>query len=1085
MKKLLALVLALVMTLSLAVVGSNAAFKDADKVNETYAEAVDVLAGMKVFQGYTDGSFQPKGAITRAEVAAIVYRLYTGDVKDAQASLYATYNKFSDMDGAKWAAGYIGYCANAGLVKGYDAKTFGPADKVTGYQALAMILRAVGYDKNNEFTGADWQLHVAQYAQQLGVLKNVKNEDLNAPASRELVAELLFRTAAEVPMVTYTPALGYTNLNAIVNGTKNATLGYKNFGLAEYKGYVVANEATGEDYTVVAADRKGTTSFNLAHKTDLDMIGHKVSGWYDATSAKTDKYSVKYSATVYNMKDLSTAETVLTAKDMLTKISKTTVYSDNYSYFTKAAYTPLASKYIVIDKGEAVISLVQGVAKVYAIDNYATTKTMTLTADNGATRKIYKQSDLTGIDGLAVNDYVVTTVIGDITNLAKLEKTVTGTYSYRDAQDTITLTDGTKLTKSPLFTAAGVAGMSPKNDAPTISGLLSLAKSLVFVLDEDGRYVSYQEVSNGYLFGTYAYYVIDNAATAQVSYYVTGVTIDGQVVTKKINGDKTFGYNSDVIQGNSSVSPVIPGIANLNTNSQLINNSTLKGADLMVTETSTADIFRVEANAPASTGVAPITDGTTITKTSAVLSGSSYVNYFVDENTTFYFVTGSVAAPEVQTVSGKEALLAGGDNYVLNDAVMSTSVLNYTYGNNTTGTVANYHVDKVLVKGPYSANAAKNLYYVTDGALISTGLSDVNTIKEVYQNDKIVPVWTNAASALTANKFYFHNTVSSTYNNTVEALTVLAAGNNNGVYAWYDAQTAAVGSWDLYLRTSGTQPVKVSNDATVVDLRPAEVATADYANGFVGTNRLPAISTFADLVKIASHYNIKVDAAGTASGATVVYIKSVQQINTDAQYTVTWSDASVCEVVSGYLGGTGTKVPFNGAVQFYLKGAAASSAAGAIQGTAAEGVTVSYKMNGVEKTITPMLTVINGKQTYVYTVSDITADVEIKVNSTPAAAAITLEKITHDGNKFTVDTKLATAIASGSMTKFVATVKTAAGVTVATKTQDFTAGWALTDHFTVDYATAVAHNQDFKVQLTIYNDKTIVAQSAETVLHLA
>ena len=233
MKKLLALVLALVMTLSLAVVGSNAAFKDADKVNETYSEAVNVLSGMKVFQGYIDGSFQPKGAITRAEVAAIVYRLYTGDVKDAQASLYATYNKFSDMNGAKWAAGYIGYCANAGLVKGYDAKTFGPADKVTGYQALAMILRAVGYDKNNEFTGADWQLHVAQYAQQLGVLKNVKNEDLNAPASRELVAELLFRTAAYVPTVTYTAALGYNSNSSVLGTTKNQTLGEKNFGLTK------------------------------------------------------------------------------------------------------------------------------------------------------------------------------------------------------------------------------------------------------------------------------------------------------------------------------------------------------------------------------------------------------------------------------------------------------------------------------------------------------------------------------------------------------------------------------------------------------------------------------------------------------------------------------------------------------------------------------------------------------------------------------------------------------------------------------------------------------------------------------------
>ena len=237
MKKLLALVLALVMTLSLAVVGSNAAFKDAKDTTETYAEAVDVLSGMGVFNGYknADGtySFQPKGEITRAEVAAIVYRLYTADVTDKQASLYATYNKFNDMNGAKWAAGYIGYCANAGLVKGYDAKTFGPANKVTGYEALAMILRAVGYDKNNEFTGADWQLHVAQYAQQLGVLKNVKNEDLNAPASRELVAELLFRTAAYVPTVTYTAALGYNSNSSILGNTKNDTLGYKNFGLTK------------------------------------------------------------------------------------------------------------------------------------------------------------------------------------------------------------------------------------------------------------------------------------------------------------------------------------------------------------------------------------------------------------------------------------------------------------------------------------------------------------------------------------------------------------------------------------------------------------------------------------------------------------------------------------------------------------------------------------------------------------------------------------------------------------------------------------------------------------------------------------
>ena len=140
MKKLLAMVLALVMTLSLAV--SANAFKDDKSISDDYAEAVAVLNGMGVFKGYEDGSFQPKGNITRAEVSAIVYRVYTQDVKDAKASMYATYNKFSDMAGAGWAQGYIGYCANAELVKGYPDGTFKPSGKVTGYEVLAMILRA-------------------------------------------------------------------------------------------------------------------------------------------------------------------------------------------------------------------------------------------------------------------------------------------------------------------------------------------------------------------------------------------------------------------------------------------------------------------------------------------------------------------------------------------------------------------------------------------------------------------------------------------------------------------------------------------------------------------------------------------------------------------------------------------------------------------------------------------------------------------------------------------------------------------------------------------------------------------------------
>ena len=45
--------------------------------------------------------------------------------------------------------------ANAALVKGYPDGNFKPSGNVTGYEVLAMILRAVGYDQNGEFTGAD------------------------------------------------------------------------------------------------------------------------------------------------------------------------------------------------------------------------------------------------------------------------------------------------------------------------------------------------------------------------------------------------------------------------------------------------------------------------------------------------------------------------------------------------------------------------------------------------------------------------------------------------------------------------------------------------------------------------------------------------------------------------------------------------------------------------------------------------------------------------------------------------------------------------------------------------------------------
>ena len=270
LQKILALALALIMSFSL-VVTANAAFSDEADITDTYNEAVNVLSQLEVFKGYTDGTYQPQKSITRAEVAAIIYRIATGDVTDTQVSIYSDWNRFTDVHAGEWWAGYINYCANAEYIKGYGNGKFGPDDPVTGYEALAMILRAVGYGKmDGEFQGSDWAVQTAARASTLKVTKNVQNSALlNSAATRELVAELLFRSIL-VPTVEYNQFSGYTE--------NDTNLG-ANLGLEAVKGVVVANQEADLYSEEVLAE--GKTNLEVAendirtldYTTTLDDIG--------------------------------------------------------------------------------------------------------------------------------------------------------------------------------------------------------------------------------------------------------------------------------------------------------------------------------------------------------------------------------------------------------------------------------------------------------------------------------------------------------------------------------------------------------------------------------------------------------------------------------------------------------------------------------------------------------------------------------------------------------------------------------------------------------------------------------------------
>ncbi len=237
LKKLLALVLAMVMTFSLMLSASAVDFddyQDKDSITAEFEESVAVLTGLKVMQGDEKG-FRPSDKITRAEAAAVIYRAVTGDVTDRQTDLYKDYSTFVDVKRDDWFAGYVGYCQNAGYIKGTSPTTFNPYGQVTGYEVLAMILRAVGYGKNNEFTGSSWQVNVAALSKQLGVTRDVTaahmEQTLNMAAPREVVADLVFMTMATVPMVTFTPALAYNDKQSITANIYNPTLGQQIFGL--------------------------------------------------------------------------------------------------------------------------------------------------------------------------------------------------------------------------------------------------------------------------------------------------------------------------------------------------------------------------------------------------------------------------------------------------------------------------------------------------------------------------------------------------------------------------------------------------------------------------------------------------------------------------------------------------------------------------------------------------------------------------------------------------------------------------------------------------------------------------------------
>jgi hypothetical protein len=96
------------------------------------------LATRHIVYGYTDGTFKPNAAITRAEFATMLAKALGLDITN-------TTTAFSDVAQGSWLYGPVNAVAAAGLVSGYGGTTqFGPYTLITREQMAVMVAKALG-----------------------------------------------------------------------------------------------------------------------------------------------------------------------------------------------------------------------------------------------------------------------------------------------------------------------------------------------------------------------------------------------------------------------------------------------------------------------------------------------------------------------------------------------------------------------------------------------------------------------------------------------------------------------------------------------------------------------------------------------------------------------------------------------------------------------------------------------------------------------------------------------------------------------------------------------------------------------------
>lgn len=114
--------------------------------------------------GYANGTFEPDRNMTRAEVTTMFARLLTE--KMAADQTYS--NTFSDVAKSHWAANYIGYMQQFGIITGYADGSFRPDASVTRAEFAAIASRferlTEGIKSFSDVPGSHWAAKYINFA---------------------------------------------------------------------------------------------------------------------------------------------------------------------------------------------------------------------------------------------------------------------------------------------------------------------------------------------------------------------------------------------------------------------------------------------------------------------------------------------------------------------------------------------------------------------------------------------------------------------------------------------------------------------------------------------------------------------------------------------------------------------------------------------------------------------------------------------------------------------------------------------------------------------------------------------------------